>query len=458
LKHTILETTFKISPLEQKIAQLEAENEALKKQVAQLLAKVAQLEKAISDGLVKKNSKNSSLPPSKEIVKPNQSLRTKSDRKRGGQNGHKGHSLKMSDTPDQIVLLESHYCNECGADIGLLPSQLDSRRQVIELPPINPIYIEYQSMSKLCSCGHKQVADFPSHITNHIQYGASVQAVVAYESVRQYTPFQRLSEKMECEFNLPISAGTIRNMVHNMAQKGEPIYKGIQSRIEKSPVVGADESGLRVSGKNWWAWVFQNRFATFIAILSSRGMKSVNEMFKDGFANAILVSDRWQAQLSTFAKGHQLCLAHLLRDLNYLIELEKTTWADQMKQLFLKAIALKKELTHYCDSNPEVVQIEQDMDLLLSTVLVRDKTPKTLVFQRALKKNRQYLFPFLYYEYVPPDNNGSERAVRNIKVKQKISGQFNGGQEDFAILRSIIDTVIKNSCNVLEMLKLIANL
>ena len=151
-------------------------------------------------------------------------------------------------------------------------------------------------------------------------------------------------------------------------------------------------------------------------------------------------------------------MAHLLRDLNYLIELEKTPWADQMKQLLLKAIALKKELTHYYDSNPEVAQIEQDMDLLLSIVLVKDKTPKTLVFQKALKKNRQYLFPFLYYDYVPPDNNGSERAVRNIKVKQKISGQFNGGQDDFAILRSIIDTVIKNAGNVLETLKLIANL
>ena len=240
-----METTLEISLLKQIIAQFEAENAALKIQVAQLIAKVAQLEKVISDGQVKKNSKNSSLPPSKEIVKPNQSLRTKSNRKRGGQMGHKGHSLKMSDTPDKIVFLEPHYCNECGADIEHLPSQLDSRRQVIEIPPINPIYIEYQSMSKLCSCGHKQVADFPSNITNHIQYGASVQAVVAYESVRQYTPFQRLSEKMECEFNLPISAGTIRNMVHNMAQKGEPIYNGIQRRVRLLVAMNRD-SGYQV--------------------------------------------------------------------------------------------------------------------------------------------------------------------------------------------------------------------
>ena len=457
MKSIILEKDLEILRLTQENAELKAENKSLKADLVQLSAQVSKFEKAIEIFKVKKDSHNSSLPPSKEIVKSNQSLRTKSDKKRGGQIGHKGHSLKMTATPDQIVPLEPDYCNICGNDLSTVSAQLNSRRQEIEIPPIIPIYIEYQSMSKLCSCGHLQVGNFPEHITNHIQYGASVQATVAYESTRQYTPFQRLSEKMASLFNLPLSQGTIRNMLHNMAQKAKPVYNEIQKRLEKSIVVGGDESGVKVGGKNWWAWVFQNKLLTFIAIVATRGMAAVDVLFKDGFANAILVSDRWRAQLNTFAKGHQLCMAHLMRDLVYLIELEKTPWAIKVKDLLVMALALKKQLTVYNDSNIEVQQIEQTMNLLLSEELFKDKTPKTLVFQRALKKNRDYLFPFLYYDYVPPDNNGSERAVRNIKVKQKVSGQFNGGQEDFAILRSVIDTVIKNSGNVFETLKLIAN-
>ncbi|MDF1547116.1 MAG: transposase, partial [Bacteroidales bacterium] len=81
-------------------------------------------------------------------------------------------------------------------------------------------------------------------------------------------------------------------------------------------------------------------------------------------------------------------------------------------------------------------------------------------FQKRLKKYREYIFTFLYRPEVPPDNNASERAIRNIKVKQKVSGQFRSadGAFRFAVLRSITDTALKNGLNVLNSLKIIANL
>ena len=75
-------------------------------------------------------------------------------------------------------------------------------------------------------------------------------------------------------------------------------------------------------------------------------------------------------------------------------------------------------------------------------------------------RERQHLFTFLFIEDVPPDNNASERAIRNVKVKQKISGQFKTEKaaRNFAKIRSVIDTTIKNGMNVLEALELIAKL
>ena len=72
----------------------------------------------------------------------------------------------------------------------------------------------------------------------------------------------------------------------------------------------------------------------------------------------------------------------------------------------------------------------------------------------------QNLFTFLYVPEVPPDNNGSERAIRNVKVKQKISGQFKTERtaQNFAKIRSVIDTTIKNGMNVVDALSLIAKL
>lgn len=86
--------------------------------------------------------------------------------------------------------------------------------------------------------------------------------------------------------------------------------------------------------------------------------------------------------------------------------------------------------------------------------------PEAVTLQKRFKKYRESIFTFLYYHKVPPDNNASERTVRNIKVKQKISGQFksNQGADDFCVIRSIIDTLIKRSQNVLENLALIARL
>lgn len=77
-------------------------------------------------------------------------------------------------------------------------------------------------------------------------------------------------------------------------------------------------------------------------------------------------------------------------------------------------------------------------------------------FYKRMCRERQYLFTFLYMKEVPPDNNVSERAIRNVKVKQKISGQFKTEQtaQNFAKIRSDIDTTVKNGMNVLQTMKL----
>jgi transposase len=86
------------------------------------------------------------------------------------------------------------------------------------------------------------------------------------------------------------------------------------------------------------------------------------------------------------------------------------------------------------------------------------KHGKPVTFQNRMKAYRQYLFPFLYQHDVPPDNNASERAVRTFKVKQKVSGLFRSleGAQAFAVIRSVIDTIIKNGQNVWDGLATVA--
>ncbi|HPJ76564.1 MAG TPA: transposase, partial [Clostridia bacterium] len=120
---------------------------------------------------------------------------------------------------------------------------------------------------------------------------------------------------------------------------------------------------------------------------------------------------------------------------------------------------LKKQLvpSHYYYPNQLRSDLENELECLLQEPL--DPTHKEMIsFQKRIIKYRDHVFTFLYHPDVPADNNGSERAIRNVKVKQKISGQFKilSAAENFAILRSIIDTAMKNNQNVVGALSVVA--
>ncbi len=105
---------------------------------------------------------------------------------------------------------------------------------------------------------------------------------------------------------------------------------------------------------------------------------------------------------------------------------------------------MKSEIDDYGQDHPLRNQLSDRLDRLLAHEIDK-QPPKIKPFHKRLRKNKDYLFPFLYHIKVPPDNNASERAIRNVKVKQKISGQFfnQDNAMDFAIIRSVIDTALK---------------
>ena len=133
----------------------------------------------------------------------------------------------------------------------------------------------------------------------------------------------------------------------------------------------------------------------------------------------------------------------------------------KQQTLIKQAIELKWQSTesHYLPSIPQIEALENKLQQTLEQSIPADHN-KAITLQKSLTKIQQYILQFLYHAFVPADNNGSERAVRNVKVKQKVSGQFKSeqGAKDFAVIRSIIDTAIKAGKDVYSELVLIANL
>jgi transposase len=437
---------------------LEAENKALRDQVLFLQQNLSDLANKVEQMSVRKNSNNSSLPPSGDFGRKTRSLRRASGLKPGGQPGHKGKTLGMTDNPDHIKPLVPCFCGICAKALDLKKAKMVERRQVVDIPPIKAQTTEYQLYVIPCDCGHLQAASFPEGVDNHIQYGPNIAALTVYHNVYQYIPFKRLQDFFTHICHLPLSIGTLENIVARMADKARPIWDGFRKPLEQSKAVGGDETGAKVNGKKQWIWVWQNALITFIAISVSRGSVLIDTLFPIGFPFATLCSDRWKAQTKTIAKNHQLCLAHLLRELEYLIQVEKTSWANQFKELLLNAIKLKQAQSFYDKNNPQTIEIENQLDALIDQTIPAPSAKKTITLKKSMTKYRLFIFPFLYDPLIPYDNNASERSIRNIKVKLKVSGQFKTGQEHYCILRSIIDTTIKNGQSVFEAVAAIAHM
>jgi len=284
--------------------------------------------------------------------------------------------------------------------------------------------------------------------------------MVGYLHTRQYLPYQRLSETLATCFGIKVSQGSIDNIIERLSVKAQGFYQRIHQQIGQESVVGSDETGVKVNGKKNWMWTWQNNKYTYITVSPSRGFTVIDTTFPQGFPNTTLCHDAWRAQIKCKAKAHQLCIAHLLRDLYYLEErYPYHKWATLCKQVFLDSLVLKRELLpqQYLDKNTDRSALEERLDRLLDQNIHKQHKEAVTLMNR-LKKYREHLLVFLYDYEVPPDNNGSERAIRNVKVKAKISGQFRSfrGAQNFVTLRSVIDTLIKQSLQILPSLQTIA--
>jgi transposase len=406
------------------------------------------------------DSTTSSTSPSHDTGRSNQhSLRVKSEKKTGGQPGHPGHALIMKEQADEIIEHNPCCCSACGESLDSVTGEILIRRQEVDLPPVQARYVEHQSIVKTCPlCGLLNRGALPEHLKAPVQYGSSVKSLVGYMSVFQYLPYKRMSRFFSDIFHLPLSEGSIDNILEEMRQKASAAYETIHTRISGSEVVGADETGCHVNGKKSWFHVWQNTLLTFIVSFKSRGHQVIEEYFKGSFI--YYVSDCWASQLKTRAKAHQLCIAHLLRELLNFEKAVGSKWCIDMKELFYRALELKKNLTgeEYKNPPPTVLAIKEELNRLLKV----DTTGFHIKLQaliNRLVKNSDSILTFLSHPEVPPDNNGSERAIRNVKVKTKVSGQFRSieGAERFAVLRSIIDTTNKNGRDVYTALRCVAD-
>ena len=441
---------------------IKSESELEKLSHDELLNYIKNLQKNIVQEKPPKNSNNSSIPSSTEIVNPkpkkNQSLREKSNKKVGAQLGRVGVTLLQSDTPNETIELDYtiSHCKKCALDISNVIVSLKEKRQVLDiaLSSIKTEITEYQSFSKKCpQCGtNNHDNSFAANVTPNISYGATITAMVSYLSVAQYMSNKRIVSLLSNLFNIRLSEGSISKLLAKASRLSQSEIEKITTLLSKASIVGIDETGCKVNGEKHWHWTFQDARNTLVVADKSRGTKVITETFENGFVNACVVHDNYSSYSTLECQSEQLCLAHKLRDLNYAIECDNTKLMKGIKLLLKEAIRDDKEKLTPKQRVKLKTQYERSLDHLLSMpTIAKSETYKQV---KSLTKSKNKIFTFLLDPNIPPDNNASERAIRNVKVKQKVSGQFKSldGAKNYATIRSIIDTSRKRDLNEFDSL------
>ena len=434
----------------------------------QMMKRVESLEVRLN-----KDSHNSHKPPSSDGYKKPAptSQRRKTGRRSGGQPGHAGTTLEKTNQPDYVIPHQAEKCENCGAGLSSSESQIAERRQVYDLPPIEIEVTEHQTLRTRCAeCGCETVGAFPETVSQPVQYGAGVKSLAVYLQGQQLMPLERTCDIMGDVLGVRPSEGTLVNVMATCAEKLKPVEAQIKEAIRAAKVLGCDETGLRIERKLNWLHTAGTKTLTHYEVHAKRGSVALDAIgILPNFKGKVMhdaYASYWQ-----YGCGHGLCNAHLLRDLTAIEEETGQAWPATLKTL---RIEIKEEVGRRRECGAQRLGWKQRRDyerryaqLVMTGQQAHPPTPKVDGKRGRTKQtpahnlldrldvHRREVLAFMCDFEMPFDNNQSERDLRMMKVKQKISGCFRSfnGARWFCRIRGYISTLRKQGQPVLHALR-----
>lgn len=395
--------------------------------VEHFTARILALEEKVAE--LSKNSSTSSKPPSSDITKPISEQRQPGKRQRGGQKGRHGKMrtrFREEEIDRKETLMFSH-CPDCGEFLS--ETKADTViHQVVELP-IKPIeIIEYHQVGKECPCCQVyQYPKLPEGVIEGQLFGVRLQALVGYMKGALGASYTELELFCRDVLGVEVSRGMLCNVVGRASEALEVPYEELKDSIPLQKQLNIDETGWKDSGKGHWVWVFCNQIVAFFTISTSRGSQVLRDVLGENFGGAI-TTDFFSAYISYASKKQQFCLAHLIRDIKFLVtltDIKTQIFAKKLLKYFRSLFKLWHKRKEYPD---EVFQIKvKRIKTSISNHIARSPFPKgskARVLQRRILKRWNGLFMFTEnQELYQPTNNHAERTLRHIiRIRKQTQG------------------------------------
>jgi transposase len=422
----------------------------LTRQVEMLTARVAELEAKL--GLPPKTPDNSSTPPSQG--RKSSQAAAAGDRKVKGK-PHPGAHRGLHPNPTTRIAATATHCSHCGTDVSGRAQIACEAYDHIEIPSIKPDVTRITLFGGTCPCcARKFKAPAPEGFPQRSPFGPNLRALVIYLRFTQGIAFARLARLVSDLLGLEISEGALVNILNATRDAFSRQTSLIRARLMSGSALESDETGLRVGKRNWWLWVFHHKDNAVFVVEPSRG-KGVPAAFLGEHRPDFWVSDRYGAQLGWAAKENQVCLAHLIRDVQYAIDDGDGIFAPALRHLLGRACRIGRQRERLADATLRTyaARLESRLDDLMR---LTPRHAAGVKLQRVIKKIRRHLFVFVTNRAIPPTNNGSERALRPCVTFRKITNGFRTewGARLYADIRSVFETARRRGIPLLQSIRL----
>ena len=464
LREQVAERDQHIADAEKHIADAEKQIADAEKQIADAEKQIADLQRQLATG--KRNSTNSSKPPSSDGLAGAQRRRCspqkKSGRKPGGQPGHMGQQRQRVEKPDRTEEVLPLQCKHCGTALPQAPEERQTIgdlfcRQIVDLPEvILPVVTEYQYPKLVCPCCQKGTrAELRSEHAHEI--GERLTAVVSYLISARKMTRRDVRATLQDLYSVDISVGSVQKAWEETADAVEAPYTELEEALPSEPVLNGDETGSRTNGEKRWVWVLCSSWFVFYHIACSRGVEVLVELLGAAFAG-ILCSDRCPTYLSYHRGLAQFCWSHLQRTLKGIAEFASTADAVHFARDMLCAVerlfglwyrfrgeaGSGERLLTRSELIQQSIPIQKKICRLAAKFLDSDDR-EVRNLARAFYVHWDKLFTFIEQEGVEPTNNVSERGLRLFVLIRKITYGNRSAKGEVALARLL---TVRQTCKL----------
>jgi len=405
--------------------------EQLRQQVAALLERVAKLEAELA--AARKNSGNSSKPPSSDIAKPARAAGDKSrdrkrKRKRGGQPGHPRHE-RPPFAPEEIDQAWDYSlcsCPDCGGKL----SPTDEPPRVVQQVEIvaQPIQVsEHRGLPGFCAhCQKTHYAPLPEEVRRAGLIGPRLTAVVAFLKGGCHCSFTTIRKFLRDVVGVTISRGQLRKLCAKVADSLEPAYQQLLALLPAQDRLNVDETGLKEYSQRLWTWCFRAPLFTLFKIDPSRGSDVLLEVLGREF-HGVLGCDYFSAYRKYMGECSvqlQFCLAHLLRDVRFLTQhpdARTRTYGERVLKHLRELFEVIHNRDEYAPADFQIA-LENAGDELSAQAVYRVPAAKEArnLAKRFRKHGEAYL-RFITTPGIEPTNNLAEQAIRFVVIDRQIT-------------------------------------